>query len=397
VIAGGREPPHWEAYPTHQFLHTVGTLPCCASGGCWKSRTVPVGDGAEHDAPANICVDVVEDLPHCMHMIRAEHVIERVGWYLHAGAARPRPVIPAVAAADTFLKSVAAYPGGYHGRGIVICGGGPRYFPSAWVALRRLRAIGCALPVELWFLGPGEMDTRMKALIENQQARVVDAHQVRRQHPMRRLNGWELKPYAMLHCPFEQVLLLDADNVCYRDPEFLFSSDEYLVDGAIFWPDVERLGPERTAWQVFGVKYRDEPAFESGQVVLNKARCWEPLQLTVWYNQHSEYFYEHVHGDKDTFHMAFRKLDAPYAMPSRRAVERTDGVFTQFDFTGEPLFQHGIKWRLDNDENLRYASFPFFDECQEYVSELRRNWDGNVEPARVLSILRPAWSVGMRR
>ncbi len=27
VVAGGREPPHWEAYPWHRFLHTVGSLP----------------------------------------------------------------------------------------------------------------------------------------------------------------------------------------------------------------------------------------------------------------------------------------------------------------------------------------------------------------------------------
>jgi len=32
VVAGGREPPHWEAYPQHQFLSTVGALPCCATG-----------------------------------------------------------------------------------------------------------------------------------------------------------------------------------------------------------------------------------------------------------------------------------------------------------------------------------------------------------------------------
>ena len=30
VVAGGREPPHWEAYPNHQFLSTVGALACCA-------------------------------------------------------------------------------------------------------------------------------------------------------------------------------------------------------------------------------------------------------------------------------------------------------------------------------------------------------------------------------
>ena len=49
VIAGGREPSHWEAYPHHQYLHTNGCLPCCDNGGCWKSRTVPLGDGKEQD------------------------------------------------------------------------------------------------------------------------------------------------------------------------------------------------------------------------------------------------------------------------------------------------------------------------------------------------------------
>ncbi|OYV83437.1 MAG: hypothetical protein B7Z73_15970, partial [Planctomycetia bacterium 21-64-5] len=28
VINGGREPPHWEQYPGHQFLHTIGALDC---------------------------------------------------------------------------------------------------------------------------------------------------------------------------------------------------------------------------------------------------------------------------------------------------------------------------------------------------------------------------------
>jgi ADP-heptose:LPS heptosyltransferase len=403
VIAGGREPPHWEAYPTHQFLHTVGMLPCCAAGGCWKSRTRSVGDGSDHDSPANLCVDVVGDLPRCMDMIRAEHVIERVGAYLHGAAARQRPVVPAVAAADAFLKTMAAYPGGYQGRGIVICGGGPRYFPSAWVGIRRLRSLGCHLPIELWYLGPGEVDSRMKNLLESQDVRAVDALPWRRVHPMPRLNGWELKPYAMLHCAFEEVLLLDADNICYRNPEFLFDISEYAGTRAVFWPDLDWFGPEQTAWEVFGVTYRHEASFESGQIVLDKSRCWGPLQLTVWYNQHSEYFYNHVHGDKDTFHMAFRKLDVPYSMPARLP-ERIDGVFTQFDFAGAPLFQHGIKWNLGEGDNRRYAAFPFYAECREYVAELRQEWGEqinpnvrpNERPSRTFSILRPAWSIGVR-
>ena len=119
VIAGGREPPHWEAYPTHQFIHTAGALPCCRQGGCWKSRVVPVGDGDSKDQPVRMCVDVVHTrrrelsfqrkadadlpahampgavgrqltdyLPRCLDMIPAAEVIRRIQLYFDGGAAR---------------------------------------------------------------------------------------------------------------------------------------------------------------------------------------------------------------------------------------------------------------------------------------------------------------------
>lgn len=75
VVAGGREPPHWEAYPHHQYLHSVGTLPCCDEGGCWKARVSPLGDGMPSDQ--SLCVDPVESsgLPRCLHEITAADVI----------------------------------------------------------------------------------------------------------------------------------------------------------------------------------------------------------------------------------------------------------------------------------------------------------------------------------
>lgn len=81
VVAGGREPPQWEAYPSHQFIHTVGSLPCCATGGCWKSRTLPIGDGDNNDRPENLCKNVVGTLPYCMDMITSEEVIRRIETY----------------------------------------------------------------------------------------------------------------------------------------------------------------------------------------------------------------------------------------------------------------------------------------------------------------------------
>ncbi|HTL55811.1 MAG TPA: glycosyltransferase family 9 protein [Candidatus Limnocylindrales bacterium] len=88
VVAGGREPPHWEAYPTHQFIHTVGLLPCCAQGGCWRSRSVPLGDGDEKDSPKHLCVDVVENLPRCMDLISPDTVANRIELCLLAARLR---------------------------------------------------------------------------------------------------------------------------------------------------------------------------------------------------------------------------------------------------------------------------------------------------------------------
>ena len=86
VISGGREPMQWEAYPGHQFLHTTGMLPCCANGGCWKSRCQLVGDDDEKDTKG-VCerpIQVTKDLrlPQCMTMIKPDQVINAIEQYI---------------------------------------------------------------------------------------------------------------------------------------------------------------------------------------------------------------------------------------------------------------------------------------------------------------------------
>lgn len=315
VIAGGREPPHWEAYPHHQFIHTNGALPCCDNGGCWKSRTLPLKDGDERDHPQNLCVHPVGDLPRCMDLITAAEVVRRIETYFNGGAVRYLTPAQAQAAAravsagekvnwqkdaiemnafrrkgERFLKNVPRYPGGFQGRGIVICGGGTRFFTNAWVCINMLRKLGSSLPIQLWYLGRQELDERMEALVKPLCVQCVDALRVRETHPARILNGYELKPYAILHSPFKEVLLLDADNVAVVNPEFLFRTQQFKETGAIFWPDYGRLSRKRSIWKICGITYRDEPEFESGQIVVDKARCWQALCLAMWYNEHSDYF-----------------------------------------------------------------------------------------------------------
>lgn len=284
-------------------------------------------------------------------------------------------------ASERQVRMTPKYPGGYEQRGIVICGGGPRYFPCLWVCVQMLRQFGCKLPIQVWHLGSREMDERMKSLLAPFGVETVDAEAVRQEHPVRRLGGWELKSYAIMRCPFREVMLLDADNVPVCNPDYLFETKEYRKTGAVFWPDLGRFSKSNPIWDICGVEYRSEPEFESGQILVDKKRCWKALSLALWYNEHSDFYYRYIHGDKDTFHLAFRKVEKTYAMPSRPAQMLENLVFCQHDFDGEWVFQHRnrSKWSLWR-QNRRIPDFWHDDECLLHLEQLRSIWDGRISP-----------------
>jgi hypothetical protein len=108
VVAGGREPVQWEAYPQHQFIHTIGALPCCREGGCWRSRTERLFDDEPWDQPDQICLDVVGGLPRCMQIIDAAEVVCRVQKYFNGGVTRYLTVSQARAARRGVAERQAA-------------------------------------------------------------------------------------------------------------------------------------------------------------------------------------------------------------------------------------------------------------------------------------------------
>jgi len=406
VIAGGREPAHWEAYPDHQFIHTNGALRCCEKGGCWKDRVVPLRDGDPRDRPGSLCVDVIHGLPRCMDMITPDEVIQRIERYFVAGAfeylserqktfacrgvaatavnsfdLQPLHLSSAGTACDRFIANIPPYPGDFLGRGIVICGGGVKYFTNAWTSINLLRHLGCRLPVELWHLGTRELDEGMRALLEPLGVACVDALKIRRGFPARILRGWELKAYALKHSRFREVLLLDADNMPVESPEFLFETPEYGETGAIFWPDFPgvRTKDPTPIWRSCGLRRPNEPEFETGQIVLDKQRCWRALCLAMWFNENSDFYYRHIHGDKETFHLAWRKLRQPYSLVPRR-LRLIGGVICQHDFGGRRIFQHRSrnKWSLFL-HNKRVRGLRFEKECRNYILRLQRLWDGGMD------------------
>lgn len=81
VIAGGREPVQWNAYPKQHYLHTVGALPCSTpagdiGGACWRSRVVPLGSHPVLDK--DTCERPVGTVPQCMTMIRPSEVADLI-------------------------------------------------------------------------------------------------------------------------------------------------------------------------------------------------------------------------------------------------------------------------------------------------------------------------------
>lgn len=403
VVAGGREPAHWEAYPGHQFIHTNGALPCCLKGGCWRDRVQPLRDGDKRDRIERLCVDVRNGLPHCLDLITSDEVIRRIEFYFkgnalqfltpgeHKAAGRavratavnsvdrqPLNLHNAGTACDEFIRSIPPYPANSSGRGIVICAGGIRYFTNAWVCIKMLRRHGCRLPIEVWYLGRKELDARMEALVAPLGVTCIDALRVRKKFPARILHGWELKPYAILHCSFREVLLLDADNVPVVDPEFLFATRQFQKQGATFWPDFVRGKnlKAQSIWKSCGLRQPGEPEFETGQILVDKPRCWGALCLAMWFNENSDFYYQHIHGDKETFHLAFCKMNQPYTLIPKR-IHALRGTMCQHDLRGRRIFQHRntAKWDLFT-LNKPVKGFWFENECRQALSELRRAWDG---------------------
>lgn len=308
----------------------------------------------------------------------SSYLLELAGDAIQIGAAKgdrskqleiPLTERNARSSAEQFLFSLLPYPTSlFSGRGIVICAGGYRYLKCAWVCIHMLRKLNCELPIELWHLNEAECDERMRRFFTPLGVDCIDAEIVRKTHPVRILNGWELKPYSITHSKFKEVLLIDADNVPIINPHFLFEAPEYLRTGAVFWPDAELLKADRKIWEICGVTPRTEQEFESGQILVNKKCCWRALRLTLYMNEHSDFYYRYVHGDKETYHLAWRMLEQEFAMVPI-PIHRLKGVICQHDFEGRRIFQHRSVVKWDPQFSRHIDGFEYERECWELCDQ----------------------------
>jgi alpha 1,2-mannosyltransferase len=179
-----------------------------------------------------------------------------------------------------------------------------------------------------------------------------------------------------LHSQFAEVLLLDADNIALRDPSYVFDEPAYQRTGAMFWPDP--LGGSDiadAAWEVLGIQRKPRPFFESGQIIVNKERCWRELNVAMHINEYSDVWYSWMYGDKDTLAAAFWRCGTEFAMP--RSCRGRDGALIQHDGQRRPLFQHFInegKNKLTSIEPIHRLSDPARSYALDAARRFKEQW-----------------------
>lgn len=332
IVAGGREPTHWQAYPNHQFIHTIGALPCCETGGCWRSRAKPLGDGAEQDAPANLCVDLAGPLPRCMDMISAADVISRITKYFDGGATRYLKRAE-LAAAHRAVRASEVPPTFDSTFNIVTAPQAVRAFTRAAVARRRFEGAGiivCSRPDEVVPLfasqGRGGRATPFtyytQATPSTTEATSIAAlggsiHIVQPGH----------SPIveALMSTPWRHVLLLADGRLDVVERMWAAFGKPHRAAALFAANDDACVRP--ALWRLCG---KAPPGQVAGRaVILDRQRCWRALQLWRRLCDHPYLFVEESGGELGALYFALRMLNLPCELLAKRT-EMTGAIPLEF-------------------------------------------------------------------
>lgn len=280
-----------------------------------------------------------------------------------------------------FLDNIPNYPDTFYGRGIVTaCGSKECYHVGAYVLINMLRFLGCQLPVEVWKFD-WEKDNKWDDIFNNLDNVIIKYYDKKISDVDRK--GWSLKPFSILESSFKEVLFLDSDICPTKDPTYLFDYDLYKNQGSIFWSDVSKTHVKTKPnqynkskdafWHLAECDEIDEREFESGQLLINKQQCWKELNLTCHYNKHANWYYTLFLGDKETFHLAWRRLgkDFIFLQNTKHIDINNSKYFYQYDWNNELVFQHRCANKFTLTNNIFEPKFEYQDKIIDIIQELR--------------------------
>ncbi|KAI5951260.1 hypothetical protein KGF54_004334 [Candida jiufengensis] len=230
--------------------------------------------------------------------------------------------------------------------------GGARFSWLTYLAILSLRETGSKLPIEVIMPIRDDYEKEKEycdVLLPELGARCVIVPDELGETTVkgRKLFAYQFKSIALAISSFQNILLLDSDNMLVSNPDVVFQSRLYQRYGMITWPDYwkrtiypkyydiadiqvndhKRLRYDRfplyepiNSHGALNVKSEDEVPFhdlehavpdlstESGQLMINKATHGRTILLSLYYNIYGpDIFYklfslgEQGEGDKDTF------------------------------------------------------------------------------------------------
>ncbi|CEP61250.1 alpha-mannosyltransferase LALA0_S02e10110g [Lachancea lanzarotensis] len=249
----------------------------------------------------------------------------------------------------------------FHGEGIVIVGGG-KYTLFALPAIKAIRQnsgvkIKDSIPIEI-IIPPqddadkGFCENILPVLDPTGLTKCVFLDKVLKKESLQHLQGYQIKPLALLVSSFERVLMLDSDNYVVNSLEGYFTNQKFAEKGLVLWPDywrrlhhpkiydllnlqLERDRKDRnsiddgTPSYMFTADAKTTPfhdlantipdgGTESGQLLLDKKKHLNTLLMSLYFNYNGQSYYYPLlgqgfagEGDKDTFVLASRVLHGP--------------------------------------------------------------------------------------
>ncbi|UJR24360.1 hypothetical protein I4U23_005737 [Adineta vaga] len=219
----------------------------------------------------------------------------------------------------------------FEGKGIVVAVAN-RQVEMAAANIRLLRFLNCNIPIEVFY--NGENDLNFKNRERLQQMFSVQTRDIQEliNDTSVKVQGWALKPFALLFSRFTEVILMDADVVFLQDPCILFNNLDYQRTRALFYYDRTIGGPDnrKIEWlsSLFPRPWGKRLSYsnrilaglsrenqESGVVVVDKVARFCGLLLTCKLNSFIEresVTYKIFYGEKETFWLGQEMIGDDY-------------------------------------------------------------------------------------
>lgn len=285
----------------------------------------------------------------------------------------------------------------YKGDGIVLIGG-DQYSWLSLLSIKSIRSFGSNLPIEMIIPTIEEYEQELcEIILPSLNGRCVLLHDVFGEEVMNtiKFSGYQYKSLALIASSFENVLLLDSDNILVSNPDELFTKEPFKSHGMVIWPDywlrtTSPLFYEIAGINITNIRVRDgkyplippqeikdinsvplhdldgsipDLSSESGQLMIRKTDHLKTILLSLFYNLYGpNFFYKLLsqgqsgEGDKDTFIAAAIKSKEPFYQVKSEI--QSFGWFEDGNFNGVSMGQRNPIQDYEYYQNFLKNSAP---------------------------------------